>query len=50
MEGGEDMEKKAEIKNKVELKVPKKEFNPRIQEVNVNDERFFAYESQKSHH
>lgn len=32
-----------------ELKVPENKFNPRIKKVEVNDERFFAYESQKSH-
>ena len=27
-----------------------KSFNPRFTEVNVKDERFFAFESQRSHH
>lgn len=33
------------------LKVPvDKKFNPRIENSDSNDERFFAFESQKSHH
>lgn len=38
-----------EIK-KDKLEVPKNEFNPRMTEIDPNDERFFAFESQKSHH
>lgn len=34
---------------KKELKIPHK-FNPRILKVDMKDERFFAFESQKSHH
>lgn len=29
---------------------PPKNFNPRISKANLNDERFFAFEAQKSHH
>lgn len=36
-------------KKKINLKVPNNEFNPRIVKVNPDDEKFFAYESQRSH-
>ena len=34
-----------------ELKIPtNNKFNPRIANSNTNDERFFAFESQRAHH
>ena len=46
------VEEKVSDKNHVPtpLSIPKAIFNPRIIKLDVDDERFFAYESQKSHH
>ena len=46
------VEEKVSDKNHVPtpLSIPKAIFNPRIIKLDVEDERFFAYESQKSHH
>lgn len=41
-------EKCNDIKEK-KLKVPVNAFNPRLKKVNTDDEKFFAYESQRSH-
>lgn len=40
---------KKEIKINKEFEVPKK-FNPRVSKVDISDERFFAFEAQRSHH
>ena len=44
----EQKNKQPEIK-KEELKTPKMEFNPRLSETTAEDEKFFAYESQRAH-
>ena len=40
---------KKEVKKNKEFEVPKK-FNPRVSKVDISDERFFAFEAQRSHH
>lgn len=40
---------KTEKKTERKLKIPANEFNPRVKKVEIDDERFFAYESQKAH-
>ena len=41
--------KMIESNEKPQLSTEKLEFNPRIAEVSLEDERFFAYESQRAH-